>query len=176
MSDTDQNKKPRAPIAGPTSAGCPRWVKVTLFTSVALNLLIVGAVVGAVLRNDGRHGRPASVATGVDASVGPFAQALTRDQRKAVGDVLSENGPKLQAGSRAVRAQLAEMMGILRSEDFDPEAFSASVAMAQARLTERQTLAFDAVIDQIGQMTVEERVAFADRLERSFRRKPPRRR
>ena len=48
--------------------------------------------------------------------------------------------------------------------------------MAQARLTERQTLAFDAVIDQIGQMTVEERVAFADRLERSFRRKPPRRR
>lgn len=176
MSETEMTGGSPPKNAGAGSGRCPKWVRVALFLSVALNLLVVGAIAGAVMHNDGRHGRPATLHGNLDASVRPFAQALTAQQRKAVGEALRENGPRVQAGAGAVRARLEEMLAVLRADEFSAEAFSDSIMAARAGLNEQQDLAFGAMIAQISAMDMEERMEFADRLERSFRRTPPRRR
>ena len=173
---TPQNSPSTGTDPTPKARKCPRWIRVSLFVSVALNLLVVGMVVGAAVRNDGRHGRPAELGAGADAGLGPYAQALTRPQRQALGDAFAKQAPRLRENTTALRAQIAEMLTLLRATDFDPAAFAASMDSAQARLSERQNLALGAVVDQVGQMSAQERTEFADRLERSFKRKPMRRR
>lgn len=171
---TETPNQTSKPAAG--GKGCPRWIRIALFVSVAANLLIVGAVAGALLRNDGRHGRPADIGAGVNTGLGPYAQALTREQRKALSQAIAGKSGPLGDNAKALRAQVRRILDILRDSDFTPGALQTELQEAQARLTERQAIALAVVVEQISQMSAEERAGFADRLERSFKRKPPRRR
>lgn len=152
-----------------------RGLRVALFLSVALNLLVVGLIGGAALRHHGGFVRSADLDPAFDAGVGPFGHALTRDQRRAFGTAIEGSRDAFARNRDEMRARLGDMLNALRATPFDIERLKLLVGEAQDGLIARQRIGTDALVAEIGSMSDAERAAFADRLEQSLRRIRPRR-
>ena len=142
-----------------------RWVPIVLGLSLALNLAVVAAVSGAVLRHRG------------DAAEGPrarkggaiYIQALPREMRHDMHEALRN-------GNRRDGAGPIEMVGILRIEPFNAEA-AALVFDAQRDASVARLHATSAAwLNEVTSMSVEERSVYADRLEELTERREKRRR
>ena len=142
----------------------PRWMRILLVVSLALNLLIAGAVVGMVLR-----GGPSPVGVR-DVGIGPFAAALSPEDRAALRrDFIArttESGTSRRDRREAMRALLAA----LRAEPFDPGALRAVLSRVSDRMSGRLDLGLSLIEGRIATMADADRQAFADRLERELRR------
>ena len=154
----------------PRTAG---WVKALLFVSLALNLVIVGIVAGSVIGRDGGKGGDRQGRIGALRDLGPlpFVMAFDKDQRQALA---SEMRDKTQ-GNRASRADLRQkvesVLESLRSDSFDPEVVRGSIEQLRAQTQTRQTVGLDLYVDTLAKMTVEERRAYADRLDKLLQRR-----
>jgi uncharacterized membrane protein len=141
----------------------PRWMKITLGLSLALNLLVAGMVGGAVLgRGHDRHdGLRSERFTSGDALV----RALSPDDRRAVRRALGPRG-KTFAAQRAQMATASDrMVALLRSTPFDAAAFGDAID-ARARLgADLADAGQAALIAQIATLSQAQRNAYADRLE-----------
>ncbi|MBN2905809.1 MAG: periplasmic heavy metal sensor [Rhodobacteraceae bacterium] len=146
------------------------WVRVALGLSLALNLLIVGVIGGAVLSH-GRQGPPVALAPG---DFGPYSRALSEEDRAALRTALRAQAPRLRENRTAVRAGFKDLLTALRADPYDPARVSALLAAQQARVEDQAGLVRDLVLTRVAQMHSEERAAFADRLERVLRHGPPR--
>lgn len=154
------------PAASPRSAG--RGLKLLLAVSLALNLAVAGTVAGFALRgHDPDHRPPAAVR---DFSFGPFTEALTRDQRRAMLRGFAEQGPGLREMRSQMRADLATVLAALRATPFDAEAFRTAVESQHARITARAGAGRDALVGLVLQMSDPERAAFVARLEQALER------
>lgn len=145
------------------------WMKLVLVLSLALNLLIAGAVAGAWLRHDrqddeGRHGSLR------DLGYGPFGEALSSEDRRDLAKELLGKARDLQANRSQFRQDFQTMLLTLRTSPFDAEAFRTMTAGQQDRLAERQAIGRRLLLDRIEAMTDGERADYADRLEQSMRR------
>lgn len=149
----------------------PKWQKIVLVASLALNLLVVGIVAGAALKGGGSGGQQR-----FDLTVGPLTRAMEGNHREAVRDALRESGAFARNGRTAMRADMAAMLATLRAVEFDQAAFRDALMRQRARLQSGQNAVLDAVASQIEDMSFEERAAFANRLEEQGRRGPPPRR
>jgi uncharacterized membrane protein len=141
-----------------------RWL---LLVSLALNLLVAGLVVGALLRHDGprRH-----MAMGP----GPFAQALSAEDRRAILTSLRDR-PGFGPPGREERQQaMAEVLAALRSEPFDRSRAEAAMASQADRLATVEGAIRGAMIERIASMSSQDRAAFAERLEGELKRGPDR--
>jgi len=141
-----------------------RWL---LVVSLALNLLVAGLVVGAALRHDGprRH---------MEMGPGPFAQALSAEDRRAILTALRDR-PGFGPPSREERRQaMAEVLAALRSEPFDRSRAEAAMASQADRLATVEQAIRASMIERIASMSPEGRAAFADRLEGELQRGPDR--
>ncbi|MEL7212760.1 MAG: periplasmic heavy metal sensor [Pseudomonadota bacterium] len=147
-----------------TKRRAPRWMQIALVLSLCLNLLIVGAVVGAV--GSGKKGGPRMG----DVSFGPYTAALTREDRRALRRTIREQSEPATRG--AVRETFQAFLAALRTEPLDVEemtrVFETQGALAQAR----QAAGKAALLEYIAAMSPADRAAFADRLEDALRRKP----
>lgn len=146
------------------------WGRAVLFVSLAANLLVVGLVVGAMLRHDrqdwGSNHRPPLRELGY----GPYGQALSQSDRREIGKAMMRHSGDLQANRAEFRDQIATLLGALRMRPFDPEMVQNIIAGQQEKLFERQEIGRQLLLDRIEAMNDAERSAFADRLERSLRR------
>lgn len=146
-------------------------LRLLLGISLGLNVLVVGALVGASFgRSDGpRSG--ANGPRGAESAVGIYGRALSKSERREVGDVLRSGG---RQDGRAVRSELREIaqeaLGILRNEEFDAAAFAEIVARQNGLLKSRAESVQSALTDYVAKMTPEARAAYADRLEASMKR------
>jgi len=141
-----------------------RWL---LVVSLALNLLVAGLLVGAVLRHDGprRH---------MELGPGPFAQALSPEDRRAILTELRDR-PGVGPPNREERQQaMSEVLAALRSEPFDPGQVEAALASQSDRVASVGRAIQAAMIERIAAMSAEDRAAFADRLETELARGPGR--
>ena len=155
-------------MAEPGKTGPSRLWRIVFVISLALNLAVVGLVIGAVASGRMGDGPPRAF----DLGLGPVSRALDPQDRRAIG--LSLRGrTDLRRGD--LRAQTALMVAGLRQEPFDPEAMRALMNSQRARFGAVQDAAQAALIDRIAGMSPERRAAFADRLERELSR-PPRNR
>ncbi|WP_299965723.1 periplasmic heavy metal sensor [uncultured Roseobacter sp.] len=114
--------------------GMPRWVKLLLGVSLALNLAVAGIVAGAMLRDGGdRRGGPRLGAFGGYAA--PYIMALPPETRRAVLQTMRGRGA---AGDGAMpdrtarRAFYADVITALEAQPFDRAALTAALAR-QAR-------------------------------------------
>lgn len=148
-----------------------RWPKVLLTLSLTLNLVIIGGMVGAMLRDghDARRFAPPDPGSMRATGFGPFFDAMPRDVRNRVGPALRAHGG-LGPDRAALEADLRAMVAVLRAEPFDPAAFEAVLADQQARAQERIDAGRAVLVEQIDAMTPAERARFADGLERQFAR------
>ena len=152
MSDRD-DKRPRR-------AG--RGVKIALVVSLALNLLFVGLIVGAMARFGG------TVAQSGGPSLGAaLYRALPSEDRQMLRKGLYDRPRRGDAGEGARQhgPEVARILETLRAETFDPTALSALAAAQREQRLARGQAAQQAWLTRITEMDVAERRAYADRLE-----------
>lgn len=119
-----------AAAAAPRGAKLPRWVTVLLVASLAVNLLVVGVVAGAIW-----HFKRAQAASadGVPPGIAHLARGLTAEKREKVHGLFRDAQPALKSLRREVHQAR-------RAAD---EAFSADT-FERARLEAAQTRQLDA--------------------------------
>lgn len=150
-----------------------KWVKPVLAVSLALNLLVAGAVGGAVWRHgsehDARGGAHSRAGEARSERGGSFImlRALERDDRRAILRSLKSGSG---ADTFSPRAHMQTMLEVLRAEPLEPAKMDALIATQQAAGLRRQEALALAWRDTVVGMTQAERVAYADRLEGLLRR------
>lgn len=160
MTFPDDPKTGPAPRAG--------WIKVLLFTSLALNIAVGGLALGAWLRHDrmAEH-RPLRV----DQIGGPYTGALTREDRRAIWRQMREMRGDGAPGRAEMQASYDAVVAVLRREPFDAVALRDLVERQFAAGIARQQMGQDLLLARIETMTAAERAAFADRLDEGLQRR-----
>lgn len=153
----------------PAPATAPRWMRLALVVSLSLNLLVAGAALGMLLR-----GGPPPVAVR-DLGFGPFAAALSPEDRVELRRAWLARTQGAGDGRRAMREDMRALLDILRAEPFDPEALRVILARGEERTAKRLELGLSLIHDRVTALSQAERLAFADRLEREMRRGPRKR-
>lgn len=144
------------PLVGPMR----RSLRYLLIGSLALNLLGLGLVGGAIIRGPDGFRAP----RGVDLALGPIVQALAPEDRDAIRAELRIR-EALQLRPRRDRdALINALLAALRAETFDPAAVQAALDVPRDRALAVQQAAQQALLNRITAMTPAGRLAFADRL------------
>lgn len=152
---TDTGQTPAAPRS-------PRWMRIVLVASLALNLAGIGIVTGAVLGHSKRPPRPVAVN---ELGFGPYTDALSSEDRRALRSAFVERAPDFRELRKLMKADFDRLLTILRSEPYDAAA-AAEVISAQGERARRGfELGHDLLLERLQTMAPEERAAFADRLE-----------
>lgn len=158
-------------MVDPVSPGRMPWLKgrgmrIALAVSVTLNLIVVGVVAGAILR-----GPPGFEGQDREFSFGPFSDAMRPDERRALRKDLLQRAPGLRQMRQEMRADMDQVVAVMRADPFDPAALTAVMEAQQARLTGQITVGGQALRDFLVAMSNEDRHAFADRLEQRLKHK-----
>jgi uncharacterized membrane protein len=134
----------------------PRWLLVALVVSLALNLVIVGSVAGAMWR----FRKPPQWASAVTPNLLGYASTLPAQRRKQLWDTTLEERRHIRPFRREARTAREETIKALIAEPFEKQRFLA----AQARQAEAENRARQAVQDLYVKiadgLTPEERRAF----------------
>jgi uncharacterized membrane protein len=146
-----------------------------LIVSLAVNLLVAGVVLGALVRGGGSHRDFGP--SGRD-PVLPYTRALSQEQRHALRDDLAQafgrgRGEAFGQG-RDGRGALVQSfdaaLTVLRSDPFDAAAMQ-EILRRQAELTDlRRRLGEEVLAAHLARLSPEERRAYADRLEAELSR------
>jgi uncharacterized membrane protein len=150
-----------------TRLGGWRWL---LIPSLLLNLLVLGLVIGIAVRG-GPGGGPWR---DLDLGLGPVAQALSPEDRRAIRSALFTGDQPIRADRDQRRAEREAMAAALMTEPFDPAAFRAALSAPRARLSQLTERVETALIDRLTAMSAEERRAFAQRVIQALSRDGPR--
>jgi uncharacterized membrane protein len=157
------------PLPPPVTAaalpsGTSRGVKIALALSVGLNLAIAGLAVGAWLGDGPGKGMPR------DMSFGPFSEALDDTDRRAIRRALLDRVGEFRTQRAAAQAEFETLLSTLRADPFDPAAMKTALSAIETRNAERLKLGRSLIETRLVEMSAEDRLAFADRLERGLRR------
>ncbi|SLN28209.1 periplasmic heavy metal sensor [Roseisalinus antarcticus] len=137
-----------------------RILRIVLLVSLALNLLVVGTLVGSALSGRGLAPPPR-----VDFSFGPIGRALDDETRRTLSRSVREREGFRGEGRQARRAQLEQIVAVLTADPFDPDQLSAVFEAQRSRGIAALAIGHEALVAQIAEMTPEARRALADRLE-----------
>lgn len=148
---SDENKPPKTRL----------WVRVLLGTSLALNLLVLGLVAGAMFRfggPDGMRSPPRSIGAAM-------YRELPREDRRALRS--GKSSTQYQRHGR-LKVEAAAVDTVLRATPFDPVAMQALLEdHATARAGFHMSLQ-RAWLDRVSAMSDTDRHAYADRLKRAL--------
>lgn len=142
-----------------------KGLRIALAVSLALNFAVIGLVAGAML-HDGPGLRTPVVR---DLGFGPYTEALSPEDRKALRRQLFERAPEIRETRRMMRDDTKALLALLRADPFDGPAFAARMQDQHSRMEMQSRLGQSLLEDFILAMPAEERHAFADRLERGLR-------
>lgn len=171
MTDTLRPDRPgRADTTGigaASTTGTSRWL---LIVSLALNLLLVGALLGGMLLDRGRRhgGGPEGVRGGLTA----FVSTLPADRREALWEATRKQWGELRQMRKEARKARQAVDEALAAEPFDKAkliAAQAQVAESEARIHGPTRALF---ADIAASMTAAERRAFLKAKEHTHRRRP----
>lgn len=138
-----------------------KTIKVFIFFSVVLNLLLVGMVIGHLSHRWGKeHWRQA-----------PFTEAIERlpkEKQAMVKETMKEAFSKGKGLGKEIRKERKEIVKVITAEPFDEAAYDAHVATIHRLRTEQMHLFSDAVKHVAEELTPEERKTLVKTL-----RQPP---
>lgn len=155
---TDGPTTPAGPVP---PSGAPRWMKVLLAVSLALNLGVLGLVGGAALRGAGDRGRPDVR----DIGFGPFSDALSPQDRQELRRAFLRDGGNPREMRRLMRSEVGTLLQVLRTEPLQEAELRAAFSQFQQSGQERLDLGQRLLADRIIAMSPDDRARFADRLE-----------
>jgi uncharacterized membrane protein len=135
-------------------------LRIVMIASLTLNLVVAGVIGGALL--SGRD-RPVRFG-GYDFTLGPFTRALSREDRRTIGEEL-RNRPELGPQERGSRkAALDTFLAAVAADPFDAAAVSLIFAAQRDRALRGMSAGQEVLLARIVQMTSAERGDFAARL------------
>jgi uncharacterized membrane protein len=141
------------------------WLKVLLAGSLALNLAIAGLAAGAALRHKGsppgKSGPPPSVGS-------LLFKDLDRETREALRSK-AQDGHGSYRDRR--RAETEIFLQLLRADPFDPTALEDMLKGQAQKREDFQSAVRQAWLARLAGMTAEERVEYAEQVERRMMRK-----
>lgn len=156
------------PNAAP--AKTPRWIKIALGVSLALNLAVVGMIAGAAVRQGDGGGGPRS--SGFGAYGLPYMIALPRAERRAVVRAIKSDQQAGLPDRAARRALYQEVLAALRAEPFDAGALTQALGQQTETTIAVQKVAQGAWLEVVSGMTHAERTAYAADVEAVLKRGP----
>lgn len=143
------------------------WPQILLVVSLGVNLLIVGLVVGAVLRGGPPpppHRPPADRSFAVVGLRG-YVRSLSETDHEALRRDIDKNKDRIQVGREAIRQHLSELAQSLRTQPFDAQAVQLVLDSQRTVVSDNISLGHHMLMSRIAIMTDAERQQFADRLE-----------
>ncbi|MEM8591816.1 MAG: periplasmic heavy metal sensor [Pseudomonadota bacterium] len=153
-----------AEAGGDKRPGMGRGVRIVFYLSLALNLAVVGLVVGALIMASpsGQDRRPAR---GGEVGFGPIMKALAPQDRRQMG--MEMRRALRQAGKTraAQRAVLEEVVVALAADPFEPEAVEPLLGRQFEEAEFRLNLARQVFLAHLEEMSAAERAALAERLQ-----------
>lgn len=138
-----------------------RWTRTILVISLAANLLFLGLMAGSALNQARQPDRTIVRELGF----GPFASALSREDRAAVRRSLQAEAPRLRDIRRETRQEARRLIAALRQVPYDEAAVRDILIGLQARTAARLQLGQTLLLRRIAEMSDTERKAFAGRLQ-----------
>lgn len=139
----------------------PRTLRWALVASLALNVLIIGAVVGTLCFGPGPHGR------GFKGSpLMGFARTLPRERSDFIRQKFADAQPNMEAMRKGVRDARAAVREALMAETFDQAKLDAAldgIVQAETNVTRARVTLFGQTVSQL---TPEERRQLHDWLEK----------
>lgn len=160
-------------MSDPTSEQPPvhrrRWVMPLLFISLALNLLVVGVLVGRSFSPD-RPDRNDRVSDQVRSVIGePFVRALDRGDRRALLGDVHRQSKEFRENRESLRARFQAFLAALRADPYVPEDVQRLMQDQRQVAQGRQELGESLLLKRLSEMDAAGRAAYADRLEKSLR-------
>ncbi|QIZ82479.1 periplasmic heavy metal sensor [Thalassovita gelatinovora] len=152
----------------PDKKGSPRvWVRVVLVVSLALNLAVLGVVVGAVARFGAPGDGPPARA---DLVGGAYTRALSPADRRKIGrQLMRDQNDALP--TRSTRAgEYQNMLAALRAQPFDADTVNAILQRQRDFGHKRAELGHKLFLQHLSDMSAADRSAYADRLEQGLNR------
>jgi len=144
-----------------------RGLRVLLFASLALNLLVAGLAAGMIL--SGPSERRGAQRSDVMA---PYVRALDREGRRATFGTLRERMRAQGVSDRSARRdEHAEASRLLRADPVDNAAFEALLNAQGARGAARQQTGRTVLAEYLTGLSAAERRAYADRLDAELERR-----
>lgn len=135
-----------------------RWMRPALVVSLALNLLILGAIGGALLLRG--HG-PGHDWHGGFAG-GPITRALSDEDRRAIGRQMRRAYAEGTLPGR--EADFDALLAAIRAQPFDRDALARAMAARRAAMRAHLDLGQRLLLDRLSDMSDAERADFAARL------------
>ena len=144
---------------GPEKSSRARmWVRILLAVSLALNLLFIGLAVGAAARFGGPDGRRLPPSVGA-----ALIRALPAEHRRGLRDqVRAQRDADRREQGRTEAQAISET---LRAPQFDPDTLAELAGRQLTRHNGRLVAMQRAWLDQVKDMSAEERKAYAARLQ-----------
>lgn len=152
-------------MADKTKTG--KGLRIALIVSLALNLLVVGVVGGAMMSGGRWHhdGPPRVQAIG-----GPLTRALAPEDRRALAREMHAARHDRSWSRERMRAEMAGLIADLRARPFNAQAVEARLAAMQGRFQERIEQGQALLVERLAQMDDADRAAYAERLEAELQR------
>lgn len=151
MTDDTQNKPPMR-----------RSVRILLILSLALNLIVIGLVGGAVLGHGGKDKRSHMSHNGPGS---PIVRALSREDRRSMGRSIRE-AYRSQVKDRAADAlRYQALVSALAADPYDPEAVKMARQALDEESRDRRQIAQDIWLKNVDAMGVDRRQDYADRMQ-----------
>lgn len=145
-----------------------RRLRIILFVSLALNLLVVGLVVGAMASHRfGADGR----AVRYDHAGGPMARALGEEDRRALARKMRESWRERRPDYSEIRAEFERVIAALEAVPYDPAVVRASVERQMDAMAEGARMGRELLLERLEGMSDAERAAYAGRLREELERK-----
>lgn len=143
-----------------------RWLMPLLFASLAVNLLIVGLVVGWSF-SDGRTERAKGPIRGVLGE--PFARALPESARQSMRRDITQERGRFKESRDALRERFQAFLTALRSDPFAPDEINRLLKEQRQVGITRQEFGEELLLRRLSEMSTAERGAYADRLEQQLK-------
>ncbi len=155
------------PVPQSPPPGAPRWMRVTLVISLAFNLLIIGAFLGAILTGGGkwRGGGHA------DRFGGPLTRAFSEEDQRILKRRMAMAFIADGDARGAQRRLMAELAEVLRATPYDEAAVTAKLVNMRDLLGQRFDTVQSVVSDHLSTMSDTERATLADRIEEQIQRR-----
>ena len=143
-----------------------RLWKVIFVLSLALNVAIVGVVIGATWRFQGSS---AQMASKVLDSGSIYLRALDKKHRRELGRKMRPAGGKTKNSRAEIAQGFEQAIAVLRAEPFDSDAFAKVMQGHSSRAELRMQEARSMLLNYLIGLSAVERSAYAARLEKALR-------
>ena len=147
-----------------------RWLVPALLVSLAINLLIVGIVVGFAISPKGPKNTERVSGHARSIIGAPFVRALPKEDRQALVKAIGAERGRLRENRAALRARFEALLIALRADPFDAVAISQLLQDQRSVAIRRQRIGENLLVERLSAMSPDERAAYAERLAHALRR------